>query len=357
VNEPAEIPLPDALREDLYEADALPEVAVLFDPAPEVLEAYALEPSVGVIAVVRGGAVGRRAALELGALEAISEDLEEEEARLRLRIAIERWISRLELEQDREHLAAQTSTLERNLRLAARLQRSFLPVSLPTLDAVQFSTAFLPQEFVSGDSYEIRRLDRRYVAIYTLDAVGHGVRAALLTVLLRAHFEPLGRDGAPRDPAEVLADLNQALLDAHLEDSPTAAFCYGLLDTERGSMRLANAGHPPPLALLPDGRREYLGGSGLLLGVDAIPYSSDEVQLDPGTRVFFFTDGADVGYDEGFAAQLELHRDLELEDQVGGALGAVITLDDEGRPEDDITVVALSYVGATAPADAGARED
>ena len=60
-----------------------------------------------------------------------------------------------------------------------------------------------------------------------------------------------------------------------------------------------------------------------------------------GERVFFYTDGADPGYDHSFAKQLSLHRDLDLEDQVGGALGAVIRLDAEGRPEDDVTAVAF----------------
>ncbi|MGE0707969.1 MAG: PP2C family protein-serine/threonine phosphatase [Planctomycetota bacterium] len=356
MKEPQEIELPPALREDLYEADALPEIAVLFDPALEVLEAYGLEPGVGVIAVVRGGADARREALERGALEAFSPDVDEDEARVRLAAAVARFRSRLELERDREHLAAQQAALERNLRLAARLQRGFLPRAVPTLPQVRFSTAYLPQEFVSGDSYEVRLLDGRHVAIYTLDAVGHGVRAALLTVLLRAHWNPTDGAGRPRPPGEVLGELNRALLDARLDDSPTAAFCYGLLDVETGAMRVASGGHPPPVVLRPDGTQSALACAGLLLGVDDLPYEEHEVVLEPGERVFFFTDGADTGYDERFARQLALHADLNLEDQVGGALGAVIQLDQEGRPEDDVTVVALQFLGTAAPVSAGTRE-
>ena len=61
-------------------------------------------------------------------------------------------------------------------------------------------------------------------------------------------------------------------------------------------------------------------------------YETDEVQLAPGERVFFFTDGADPGYDEGFSEQLLRHADLELELQVGGALGEVIELDAAPEP-------------------------
>jgi serine phosphatase RsbU (regulator of sigma subunit) len=350
VKEPPEIPLPSALREDLYEADALPEIAVLFDPPEELLEAYGLEPSVGVIAIVSGGADARRDALLAGALEVFSPDVDEGEAQARLGAAVERFRSRLDLERHRERLAQQNAATERNLRLAARLQRSFLPRELPALAEVSFSTAYLPQEFVSGDSYEVRQLDARHVAIYTLDAVGHGVRAALLTVLLRANFRPLDAEGRPRSPAFVLHELNRALLDAQLNESPTAACCYAVLNVEEGSMRMASAGHPLPVALHPEGTRRELGDSGLLLGIQEVDYQDAELQLSPGERVFFFTDGAEPGYDDSFAHQLSLHRDLVLEDQVGGALGAVIRLDEDGRPEDDITVVAFCFEGSALPA-------
>jgi serine phosphatase RsbU (regulator of sigma subunit) len=89
---------------------------------------------------------------------------------------------------------------------------------------------------------------------------------------------------------------------------------------------------------------ERLGTSGLLLGIDPTTYETSTIRLERGERVFFFTDGADPNYDHAFAEQLTLHRELDLEDQVGGALGAVIELDAEGRPEDDVTAVAFEIV-------------
>ncbi|MBL4844998.1 MAG: SpoIIE family protein phosphatase [Planctomycetes bacterium] len=335
--------LSPALQEDLYEVDAFPEIAVLYEPVVEVLEAYGLEPSIGVIAILSGGPQERIAAWEAGALEVLSPDMHVAEAQIRVQTAVARFRTRLDLEADREHLAAQRTVLERNLRLAARLQRSFLPSTLPAMENVEFSTAFLPQEFVSGDSYDVRQLDADHVLIATLDAVGHGVRAALLTVLLRSHIVALGSEGEIRDPHLVVAELNQTLLDARLEESPTAAVCYAILNVKTGVMRLSNAGHPRPVSLLPSGEKRSLGSSGLLLGIDPMTYETDEVQLTAGERVFFFTDGADPGYDEGFSEQLLRHADLELELQVGGALGEVIELDSEGRPEDDITVVGLCW--------------
>lgn len=329
------------LRADLEEADALPEVVVLIDPSPEVLEAYTVEERLAVIAVMAGTPEQRAAALEAGAVEVL-DPREPVEARARLQTAVARFRSRLRLEEARDALDRQTEALERDLRLSARLQRSFLP-RLPELErpGLRFASAYLPRDFVSGDSYDARWLDGERLAFYTLDSVGHGVRAALLTVLLRSAFRPLDAAGRPRRPGEVLEELDRVLRDAELDEGPTAAFCYGLLDLPRRRLSLANAGHPLPLRLRPTGDAEPLGGSGLLLGVQPERYETHEVELAPGDRVIFHTDGAEPSYETRFAEQLARHRDLELMDLLGGALGAVIALDDEGRPEDDVTVLAI----------------
>lgn len=333
--------IPPALRAELERAEALPEVVVLVEPSPEVLEAYTVEEKLAVIAVVAGPPAARAAALEAGALEVL-DPREPVEACARLTTAVARFRSRLRLEAAREALDRHGATLERDLQLAARLQRSFLP-RLPELErrGVKFASAYLPREFVSGDSYEARWLDADHLAVYTLDAVGHGVRAALLTVLLRSAFRPLDPAGHVRAPGEVLEELDRVLRDAELAESPTAAFCYALVDVPRRRLRLANAGHPPALRLRASGEAGTLGGSGLLLGVEVERYETFEVELAPGDRVFLATDGIDPGYTAGFLGQLARHRDLELMDQVGGALGAMISLDEDGRPEDDVTVLAL----------------
>lgn len=341
MSQPADkIALSADVSRELEAADRLPEIAVVYDPVPEVLEAYAFEGRVGVIAVVSGGANDRVAALEAGALEVIHPDMPGIEAHARLGAATARFRSRLLLEQTSENLVRRANTTERNLQLAARLQRSFLPRALPEVDGISFSAAYLPQDFVSGDTYEVRLLAPGKIAVYTLDAVGHGVRAALLTTLLRSVFRPL--DGTTiRPPGDVLAELNQHLLDAQLEESPTAAFCYGVLDCRALTLELANAGHPTPVRMSSAGGAERIGPSGLLLGVDPTVYETATIALSKNERVFFFTDGADPNYDHSFADQLSLHKGLSLEDQVGGALGAVIQLDADGRPEDDVTAVAF----------------
>src|SRR5687767_9061625 len=75
--------------------------------------------------------------------------------------------------------------LDEELRLAARLQQDFLPKNLPQVGNVRFHTLYRPAGYVSGDLYDVMRLDERNVGFYMADAVGHGMPAALLTMFLK----------------------------------------------------------------------------------------------------------------------------------------------------------------------------
>src|SRR4051794_31980740 len=75
--------------------------------------------------------------------------------------------------------------LDEELRLAARLQQDFLPRILPQLGPVHFHTLFRPAGYVSGDLYDIMRLDEHHVGFFICDAVGHGMPAALLTMFIK----------------------------------------------------------------------------------------------------------------------------------------------------------------------------
>ena len=81
-----------------------------------------------------------------------------------------------------EHVARQ---YKHQLQLASRLQRKFLPEQLPAIPGVDIDTAFCPAEYVSGDIYDVHRLDEDHVGIALADATGHGMPAALLTVYVK----------------------------------------------------------------------------------------------------------------------------------------------------------------------------
>ena len=75
--------------------------------------------------------------------------------------------------------------LDEELRLAAKLQQDFLPKQLPQVGPIHFHSLFRPAGYVSGDLYDVMRLDEKRVGFFPVDAVGHGMPAALLTMFIK----------------------------------------------------------------------------------------------------------------------------------------------------------------------------
>ena len=193
--------------------------------------------------------------------------------------------------------------LDEELRLAARLQRDFLPKSLPQVGAVRFHTLFCPAGHVSGDLYDVMRLDESHIGFYVADAVGHGMPAALLTMFLKqalatkeitpAGYRLLG-------PEQTMARLNQALVEQNLSHATFATALYGHVNFRTLRLSFARGGHPSPALLTRDGELRMLDADGSLLGIFANePFERATVELSPGDRVFIYTDGIEVAFSDG----------------------------------------------------------
>ncbi|GAI24008.1 unnamed protein product, partial [marine sediment metagenome] len=105
---------------------------------------------------------------------------------------------------------ALVDNLTEQLRLAGLVQQDFLPTQLPNTNEVQWASVFLPAEWVSGDIYDIVRIDEQHIGFYVADVVGHGVPAALLTIFLKqalAMRETIENNYQIFPPTEVMKKL------------------------------------------------------------------------------------------------------------------------------------------------------
>ena len=181
------------------------------------------------------------------------------------------------------------------LRLASQVQREFLPEELPRFGAASFDLVFRPVDYVSGDIYDVHRLDETHVGIALADATGHGIPAALLTVYIKRALR--GKEienGSYRilSPDEVLARLNDDILDARLTECPFVAAVYAVLNIETYELTLARGGAPFPIHRSGAGELCILASQGTIVGV--APGMRCEVrtlQLRPGDSVLFYSDG------------------------------------------------------------------
>jgi len=204
-----------------------------------------------------------------------------------------------ELSQARQRHGAAKPTLvevDEQMRLASRLQRDFLPRRLPEVGPVRFGALFRPADWVSGDIYDVARLDETHVGFYVADAVGHGLPAALLTMFIKRALQTkriVGNHYELLRPDESLTLLNQDMCEQNLSSCQFCTAVYGLLDCATMNLTYARAGHPEPILLRTDGTHRKLDGRGGLLGiVEEEQYELGQVTLAPGDRLVVYSDGA-----------------------------------------------------------------
>jgi phosphoserine phosphatase RsbU/P len=242
--------------------------------------------------------------------------------------------------------------MDEEMRLAARLQQDFLPKSLPQLGRVHFHTLFRPAGYVSGDLYDVMRLDETHVGFYIADAVGHGIPAALLTMFIKNALVTkeitAGKYRLLR-PGETMAKLNDTLIGQKLSHATFATALYGTIDTSTLRVSFAAGGHPSPVLIRRDGTLIDAHAEGSLLGIfDNEQFADAGVQLESGDKLFIYTDGVEVAFPAGqttdthrWREELYNRRHLpaaellrELSEQIDRSSGSLL-------PKDDLTVIVI----------------
>jgi phosphoserine phosphatase RsbU/P len=184
---------------------------------------------------------------------------------------------------------------EQELSRALEIQRGLLPKELPQLRGTELAGAWQPARTVGGDYFDVVRFSDTRLGICIGDVSGKGLTAALLMSNLQAAFRAFATANAT--PAEVCTKLN-AFVSGNVAHDKFITFFYAVLDADKRTLVYENAGHCPGLLLRADGRSEFLRGQGAVLGV--IPewnYADQTVQLAPGDRLLFYTDGVTEAQD------------------------------------------------------------
>ena len=187
--------------------------------------------------------------------------------------------------------------MKEQLRLAGLVQRDFLPASLPNSNELQWAVTFLPAEWVSGDIYDVARIDEQHIGFYIADAVGHSIPAALLTMFIKQALvmrQTIDKNYRIFSPAEVVKNLNLKMAGQKLSGYQFATCCYCLLNVKTRQLTFARAGHPYPILLRKGEPPLQLQARGSLLGIfDTAEFVQETIQLQAGDRLLLYSDGAE----------------------------------------------------------------
>jgi PAS domain S-box-containing protein len=237
---------------------------------------------------------------------------------------------------------ANAQAYERELGTVEMFQRSLLPEELPQPDGVRIGAKYESGGAVGGDWYDALELGGGRVGVALGDVVGHGLGAAALMAQLRHATRAYALEG--HSPAGVLDRLDSLV--RSLDGGQMATLLFLVVEPDRASVRLASAGHVPPLVIGPDGQPEYLEGSrDPPLGVfESAGHGETELELEPGSTLVLYTDGLveqrGMSIDAGLEALREAARDPGEDPKVLCERLVQMRLDMRDV-EDDIAVLVL----------------
>lgn len=187
--------------------------------------------------------------------------------------------------------ARRAREMKNDLKLAHELQQRFLPQQPPQLECYQFASYYRAMQQVGGDYFDYIELDATHVAIIVADVVGHGIAAAMLMAKVSA--ESRFALATTKTAAEAINKLNEKLTGLNLDRFVTLVLC--LLNTEKHTVEIVNAGHMPPIIRRASDNQLIeldLAHSGLPIGIMAgFEYESMMLNLERGDLIVLYTDG------------------------------------------------------------------
>jgi sigma-B regulation protein RsbU (phosphoserine phosphatase) len=280
-----------------------------------------------------------------------------------IRYAIERKKTEEQMEQYADELREKNRQLQDDLNMAKEIQQALLPSRYPVFlssaqqsgSALRFHHIYRPSATVGGDFFTVLPISRSKAGVFICDVMGHGMRAALVTALVRGLTEELRP--VAHDPGAFLTALNRGLMAIlrHSNELVFASAAYLVADVESGVLYSSNAGHPRPMLLRrSEGKAEYLQAegpaSGPALGInDAHQYGSTPHAIRNQDLLVLYTDGL---Y-EAESPSGEQFGEVRLRDTVGSVacmasarildqmISAVESFTGGRRIEDDICILGM----------------
>ena len=263
-----------------------------------------------------------------------------------------------QMEEYLRNILAMTAEKERvgtELALATRIQADMLPNKFPAFpDRQEFHiyASMTPAKEVGGDFYDFFFVDDNHLALAIADVSGKGIPAAMFMMMAKNMLQTQAMAG--HSPQEVLETVNQLICENN-EEKMFVTVWFGILDLESGILTAANAGHEYPILKTPAGSFEVIKDKhGFVLGgMKKMKYKEYELHLDPGAKLFVYTDGvveaqntekALFGIDRTVRA-LNSAMDVPPEGILRAVDEAVAEFVGEAEQFDDLTMLCIEYRG------------
>ncbi|MHC4921829.1 MAG: PP2C family protein-serine/threonine phosphatase, partial [Planctomycetota bacterium] len=248
--------------------------------------------------------------------------------------------------------------LQDELNVARDIQMSMIPLTFPVFedrDEIGVYATLDPAREVGGDFYDYYFVDDDHLCCVIGDVAGKGAGAALFMAVAKT----LLKTSAMSDlsAAQIVTHVNEELSESN-ERSMFVTLFTVILNVRTGTLTYTNAGHNPPYVLRGDGtnvRLDTLHGP-VVGAMGGMTYKESQLDLRPGDKLYFYTDGVTEAMDAAGAlyterrllASLESARTSPAQGIVSQTFDAAKAFIGSAEQADDITIVAIDYLGGAA---------
>ena len=261
-------------------------------------------------------------------------------------------------EEQLTRITAEKERIGAELSLATQIQAAMLPHIFPPFpDRTDFDVYAVmdPAKEVGGDFYDYFLVDDDHLGLVIADVSGKGVPAALFMMASKIILQSVAMLGG--SPGEILTKTNEAIC-SNNEAQMFVTVWVGILELSTGTLTCANAGHEYPVLKRKEGSFElYKDRHGFVIGgMEGIRYGEYRILLEPGDKLFVYTDGVPEAADpenrlfgtERMLSALNRCPDAAPEDVLKNMRQAVDAFVHDAEQFDDLTMLCLEYKGPRA---------
>ena len=248
----------------------------------------------------------------------------------------------------REH--AEKERISAELNIASKIQASMLPCIFPPYpDRIEFDiyASMIPAKEVGGDFYDFYFVDKFNLAITIADVSGKGIPAALFMVISKILIKNCS---SCKTPKGIFETVNAKLCENNDTDMFVTAF-MGFYNTLTGRFIYVNAGHNSPFVKRREGSFEFLKTKPnyFLAWKKDVEYKEEEIILEPGDVIYFYTDGVteamntsqDLFSEERLQEALNAYKECEPKELLANIKREINAFANGAEQADDITMLAL----------------
>lgn len=246
-----------------------------------------------------------------------------------------------------EEIRSRDETMQHELMIAQHIQKSIFPrADFPHANAMEYR----PLYAVSGDFYDVYNFGDGSTGYLVCDASGHGVPAALLTMMAKSAFSSFARP--EKTAGEIMAAVNKHMAESlEMTGQYLTAFYFQL---SPGKMQYCNATHPEPIIIDAEGSVNRLKSNGFYVGMMAdtpFEFETGEIAVKKGMKIVIYTDGiTEAKNPESAQFGTERLTDIVARNKLGSAaeiraaiLAELAQFAETAKPDDDLTLLVLEF--------------